>query len=482
MIQKYVVLCPANYVTGGIEALHQLVDALGRIDRVQSFICYLPENQHPRKSPEYAEYLTSEVEFDSIPHDATVIIPEIWAELAETISNFKILWWLSYDNFDRQKEVFLSEYDLHISQSRYAQSQIRERHGIDSEIVTDYVNVSFHSRDLDPVREQHEFQICTNPAKGIDMIETFQNVCSDLSLLKISGSNRLDLQLQMLKSDLYIDFGHFPGKDRMAREASALGLPVLLHRQGAAANATDFPLNDWYKFTTVEEAYNKASIMLQSLDGHRLRQSALRTSVQNEQSTFMLEVSSMVSSTSRCSEFASHLDMIEFYCKSFGEFDGIALEFGVYTGTTLKAIRNSFIGHVYGFDSFQGLPEDWREGYETGKFATSTVPVVDGSNIIVGLFQKTLPKFLQQNSSPIAFIHFDADLYSSTIYCLNQVTKFLAPRSVFIFDEYWNYPGWEEHEHRAFSEWREQNPQYRVRKIGTVSGGNMEQVAFEILK
>lgn len=475
-------LCPANYVTGGIEALHQLVDALGNFESTKSYICYLPENEALAKSTEYDEYVTSEISFSSIPRNAVVIIPEIWAELADSIENYKILWWLSYDNFDRQKEVFLPKFNFHICQSDYAQFEIRERHGIDSLIVSDYINLSFHSETCESINRQQEFDISTNPAKGIEMIEAFQNICGDLSVLQIRSSNRSDLQCLMLKSKMYIDFGHFPGKDRMAREAASLGIPVLLNRQGAAANATDFPLNEWYKFTTVEEAYNKASIMLQSLDGHCLQQSTLRTSVRNEQSTFMLEVSSMVSYTSRCSEFASHLDMIEFYCKSFGDFDGIALEFGVYTGTTLKAIRNSFIGHVYGFDSFQGLPEDWREGFETGKFATSTVPVVEGSNIIVGWFQDTLPKFLQQNSSPIAFIHFDADLYSSTIYCLNQVTKFLAPRSVFIFDEYWNYPGWEEHEHRAFSEWREQNPQFIVRKIGTVSGGNMEQVAFEILK
>ena len=35
---------------------------------------------------------------------------------------------------------------------------------------------------------------------------------------------------------------------------------------------------------------------------------------------------------------------------------------------------------------------------------------------------------------------------------LEQVGPRLVPGSVVLFDEYFNYPGWQEHEHRA---WRE---------------------------
>jgi len=39
----------------------------------------------------------------------------------------------------------------------------------------------------------------------------------------------------------------------------------------------------------------------------------------------------------------------------------MCLEFGVATGATLRKIATSFPSRsVYGFDSFEGLPEDWR--------------------------------------------------------------------------------------------------------------------------
>jgi hypothetical protein len=49
-------------------------------------------------------------------------------------------------------------------------------------------------------------------------------------------------------------------------------------------------------------------------------------------------------------------------------------------------------------------------------------------------------------------MHVDCDLYSSTKSVLNALGAQLVPGSVIVFDEYWNYPGWRQHEHRAFQE------------------------------
>jgi hypothetical protein len=131
--------------------------------------------------------------------------------------------------------------------------------------------------------------------------------------------------------------------------------------------------------------------------------------------------------------------------------EGLALEFGVATGTTLQIIAEERPGGVYGFDSFAGLPEHWRLGYDEGEFAEQP-PRVEGAELVVGMFEHTLPGFLAEHPGPVAFVHVDCDLYSSTLTVLQQLSPRFVEGTVVLFDEYFNFPGWEEHEHRA---WRE---------------------------
>jgi predicted O-methyltransferase YrrM len=138
---------------------------------------------------------------------------------------------------------------------------------------------------------------------------------------------------------------------------------------------------------------------------------------------------------------------------SLAPADGMALEFGVATGRTLTVIAAARGNkQVFGFDSFQGLPEDWRTNIPAGTFKTDTLPDVPGTELVVGLFQDTLPDFLATHTEPVAFVHLDADLYSSTTTVLQHIGPRLRPGSVIVFDEYFNYPGWQQHEHRAWQE------------------------------
>jgi hypothetical protein len=131
----------------------------------------------------------------------------------------------------------------------------------------------------------------------------------------------------------------------------------------------------------------------------------------------------------------------------------MALEFGVHTGATLTAIAAACSDRpVYGFDSFDGLPQDWRPGFPAGTFATSTPPEVSGVEIVVGLFADTLPGFLCEHPQTVAFAHLDADLYSSTRAVLEQIYPRIRKGTIIVFDEYFNYPGWIDHEHRAWQE------------------------------
>lgn len=133
---------------------------------------------------------------------------------------------------------------------------------------------------------------------------------------------------------------------------------------------------------------------------------------------------------------------------------GCFCEFGVYQGRTLRRIAALAPKRaLHGFDSFEGLPEDWRDGFKQGAFQTHA-PEIDARNVQLhtGWFDATVPPFSAALSEPIAFAHIDCDLYSSTKTVLDSITPHLVIGSVLLFDEYFNYPGWRQHEHRALQE------------------------------
>ncbi|MEA2976017.1 MAG: hypothetical protein QOF19_1537 [Alphaproteobacteria bacterium] len=136
--------------------------------------------------------------------------------------------------------------------------------------------------------------------------------------------------------------------------------------------------------------------------------------------------------------------------------EGHYLEFGVFTGGTIRFIARR-IGDriIHGFDSFEGLPEAWS-GFNLGGSAFDRggrLPRVPGNvRLHRGWFKDTLPQWLDSNPGPVAFVHIDCDLYSSTQTILTQLANRLVPGTVILFDEYFNYPNWEQHEYKAFQE------------------------------
>ena len=63
-----------------------------------------------------------------------------------------------------------------------------------------------------------------------------------------------------------------------------------------------------------------------------------------------------------------------------------------------------------------------------------------------------LPPFIKEQPQPIAFIHIDCDLYSSTKTVFELLGRRIQPGCVIVFDEYFNYPGWQDGEFKAFQE------------------------------
>jgi hypothetical protein len=157
---------------------------------------------------------------------------------------------------------------------------------------------------------------------------------------------------------------------------------------------------------------------------------------------------------------------------------GLYCEFGVFTGESINYIAAKVTGEVHGFDSFEGLPEDWRASFEAGKFKVKELPKV-APNIILhkGWFHNSIPGFLQDTSDPIAFLHIDCDLCSSTGTVLRALADRIVAGTVIQFDEFFNYPGWRSGEYEAFTEFC-LDRSVELEYIGYVS--DSEQLALRV--
>ena len=152
--------------------------------------------------------------------------------------------------------------------------------------------------------------------------------------------------------------------------------------------------------------------------------------------------------------FEKHPKLVEFVVDQ-ANLPGLYLEFGVGRGKSIRWIGSRADRTVYGFDSFEGIPEYWN-GNPVGAFAQKKLPKVpDNVQFEIGLFDQTLPGFLDKHADPVSLLHVDCDLYSSTVTILEALGPRLQPGAVILFDEYYNFPRWQQHEYKAFQEFVE---------------------------
>jgi hypothetical protein len=160
---------------------------------------------------------------------------------------------------------------------------------------------------------------------------------------------------------------------------------------------------------------------------------------------------------------------------------GVIAEFGVWKGDSINFFaRNCPKAKVFGFDSFEGLEEDWYgTRLQKGFFSINgQLPKCERNVILIkGWFEDTLPNFCRElQGEKIQLLHMDADTYKPTAYVLNSLTKNLGRGTIVIFDEYFGYSNFREHEFRAWQEFvNSEGIKYQY------IGYSEMQVAIEIL-
>jgi len=160
---------------------------------------------------------------------------------------------------------------------------------------------------------------------------------------------------------------------------------------------------------------------------------------------------------------------------------GAVVEFGTYYGHWLQVLaeileRRGWQREMWGFDSFEGLPEPqqgldptiWHKGQYTAPFeevqARLEVARRPWLKLVKGWFSDTLFAEPASGIGPIAYARIDGDLYASCVDCL----KFLAPRlvqgAILVFDDWQFDPN--VGEPRAFGEWMQANPGWKFEYLG----------------
>ena len=182
----------------------------------------------------------------------------------------------------------------------------------------------------------------------------------------------------------------------------------------------------------------------------------------------------------------------EYYNKRYRLFDYILskhstpddpldyFEFGVADGATftwwLTKIHHPD-SRFYGFDTFEGLPEDWGI-HKKGAFTNDgRVPSFDDTrqSLYKGLFQQTLPAFLTGYANGRQkLILLDADLYSSTLFVLTAMAPHLQTGDLLIFDEFFS----PRHEFRAYCDFIRAYPHIRLHALAAIN--NFTFVAFSV--
>lgn len=157
------------------------------------------------------------------------------------------------------------------------------------------------------------------------------------------------------------------------------------------------------------------------------------------------------------------------------------LEFGVAAAASFKwwLAKNTHAGSgFYGFDTFEGLPEDWGGFFKKGDMHADVPTLEDErATFIKGVFQDTLCGFIDANKEALKtkqkIIHLDADLFSATIFSLSQLYQYLNKGDIIMFDEF-NVAN---HEYQAFRIFTET---FYVKLKPIAAQNNYYQMAFVV--
>lgn len=280
------VLVPRNVVTGGTESLHQLAYELKKLHS-RVFIHYINSKEltTPIKFEKYKVPISKEI-VDS--EENLLIVPETNTEYLNKFKMIqKCIWWLSLDYYLRQLPqnapyYFCKNHKIPLFLKPLSAWLLRFSGRLKTDIYSfNDNNEVFHLYNCEYVRlyleeqgvsEENMMYLCGpigneyfeqkavnkkniiayNPAKGLEytqkVIKEVKNKGLDVEFFPIKNLNAEGVIRLLSEAKLYIDFGYFPGPERIPREAVTLNTNIITSLSGSAKNDIDVPIPRECKF------------------------------------------------------------------------------------------------------------------------------------------------------------------------------------------------------------------------------------------
>ncbi len=280
-MKKVYVLCPSFFKTGGTELLHQFVYTLNQ-NGCNATIAYYGKSKESEEylNPAFKQYVTDYVLLDNvIKEDAYFVIPEVKTIILKEINPKNcIVWWESVDNYrqtylkdthfngllrssyhvlkrlcnrNKSYEGFnvLKQAKAHLVQSYYAKDFLN-KHNINDNVyfLKDYINELYIQKESKVDLSKKENIVLYNPKKGRKVTKKIIKKFSDYKFVPLINMTNDEVQANLAKAKVYIDFGSHPGMDRFPREAALMHCCVITNKCGSAKFYEDVPIDDKYKF------------------------------------------------------------------------------------------------------------------------------------------------------------------------------------------------------------------------------------------
>lgn len=318
-MKKIYIVAPGNLVTGGAELSHQLGDVLNR-NSTRAFVIYSPFHRHYEIPVPYRKYNVGLARRQDVEPGSIIVLPEVFARLVKYFPRARVyFWWLSVDNFfaeaghtrlgkllgsqriaKMQLGLLRRRVTRHMYQSEYARMFLESVSLEPAARLSDSLATEYIKAIESPPDWPREDLLVYNSAKGLPRTELVLQALNECgrrmpAVVPIKGMTSGQVRRLLGRAKVYIDFGDHPGKDRLPREAAALGACILVGRRGSAANSIDMPIAEEFKIDDRMPGFerlaaNSICMLMDDFEHHRTRFNFYRQLIAREPAGFFDDV------------------------------------------------------------------------------------------------------------------------------------------------------------------------------------------------